>query len=100
MLKIVFEFSEHQEKATYGLGYALTLTRNSDNSVLNKADVTNKVENRSNCIEWYVPRYTPCREQQKILSKQIVNRTPKMPLHTERSTFMKEVKTRKYGISS
>ena len=32
MLKDVFGFSEHQEKATYGLGYKLTLTRNTDNS--------------------------------------------------------------------
>ena len=27
MLKDVFGFAEHQEKATYGLGYKLTLTR-------------------------------------------------------------------------
>ena len=33
----VFGFAEHQERASYGLGYKLKLTRNSDNSVLNKA---------------------------------------------------------------
>ena len=33
-LKDVFGFSEHQDKATYGLGYKLTLTRNSDNASL------------------------------------------------------------------
>ena len=37
----VFGFVEHQVKATYGLGYKLKLTRNSDNAVLNKADATN-----------------------------------------------------------
>ena len=30
MLKDVLCFAEHQEKATYGLGYKLTLTRNKD----------------------------------------------------------------------
>ena len=40
MLKDVFGFAEHQEKATSGLGYKLTLTRNFDNSVLNKANAT------------------------------------------------------------
>ena len=39
-LKYVFGFAEHQEKATYGLGYKLTLTRNNDNAVLNKANAT------------------------------------------------------------
>ena len=36
MLKKLFRFAEHQEKATHGLGYKLALTRNSDNSVLNQ----------------------------------------------------------------
>ena len=35
-LKGVFGFGEHQEKATCGLGYKQTLTRASDNAVLNK----------------------------------------------------------------
>ena len=35
-LKDIFGFAEHQEKGTYGLGYKLTLTRNTDNAVLNK----------------------------------------------------------------
>ena len=34
MLKEVFGFAEQKEKATYGLGYKLILTRISDNSVL------------------------------------------------------------------
>ena len=37
MLKDVFGFAEHQEKATYGLGYKLTLTRNKDVAVIDKA---------------------------------------------------------------
>ena len=39
-LKDIFGFAEHQEKATYGLGYKVTLTRNSDYTVLNKTNAT------------------------------------------------------------
>ena len=39
-LKGIFGFAEHQEKAYYGLGYKLTLTRNSDNAVLKKTNAT------------------------------------------------------------
>ena len=35
-LKDFFGYAEHQEKGTYGLGYKLTLTRNTDNAVLKK----------------------------------------------------------------
>ena len=34
MLKDVFDFAEHQEKATHGVGYELTLTRSKDDTVL------------------------------------------------------------------
>ena len=36
MLKVVFGFAEHQEKATFGLGCKLTLTRSKDDVALNK----------------------------------------------------------------
>ena len=35
-LKDILGFAEHQEKGTYGLGYKSTLTRITDNAVLNK----------------------------------------------------------------
>ena len=44
MLGDVFGSAENQKQATYGLGYILTLTRNSDNSVLNKENGTNNVK--------------------------------------------------------
>ena len=56
MLKDVFGFAEHQEKATYGLGYKIVLTRNVDNSVLNKANATIVGKIKINSIEWYAPR--------------------------------------------
>ena len=54
-LKDVFGFALWQEKATYGLGYKLTLTRNSDNAVLNKDNAINNAKIKINAIEWYVP---------------------------------------------
>ena len=92
-LKDVFSFAEYQEKATYGLGYKLTLTRNTDNAVLNKGNAINNGKVKINALEWYVPHYTPSVQQQSILSKQILNKTPTQIQYPERSVFMKEVNT-------
>ena len=92
-LKDVFGFAEYQEKGTYGLGYKLTLTKNTDNAVLNKANAINNGKIRINALEWYVPHYTPSVQQQSILSKQILNKTPTQIQYPERSVFMKEVNT-------
>ena len=54
-LKDVFGFAEYQEKATSGLGYKLTMTRNSDNAVLNKGNAINNAKTKINAVEWYVP---------------------------------------------
>ena len=59
MLKDVFGFSEHQEKATFGLGFKLTLSRNTVNSVLKKDNATNGGKTEINSIELYVPQYIP-----------------------------------------
>ena len=95
-LKDVFGFAEYQEKGTYGLGYKLTLTRNTDNAVLNKANAINNGKIKINAIEWYVPHYTPSMQQQSILSKQILNKTPTQIQYPERSVFMKEVNTQNF----
>ena len=95
-LNDVFGFAEYQEKAKYGLGYKLTLTRNSDNAVLNKDNAINIGKIKINAIEWYVPHYTPSIQQQAILSKQILNKTPTQIQYPERSVFMKEVNTQKF----
>ena len=93
MLKDIFGFAEHQEKGTYGLGYKLTLTGNSDNAVLNKANAANNAQIKINSIDWYVPHHTPSLAQEKILMGQIVNKKPTELRHVERSVFMKEVNT-------
>ena len=90
-LKDVFCFAENQEKATYGLGYKLTLTRNNDSAVLNKADATTIGKVKINAIEWYVHHYTASASQQVVLSKQLVDRLATELNYVERSVFMKEV---------
>ena len=50
-LKDISGFAEHQEKATYGLGYKLTIARNTDNAVLNKDKAINIVKIKTNAIE-------------------------------------------------
>ena len=95
-LKDIFGFAEYQDKGTYGLGYKLTLTRNTDNAVLNKDNVIANGGIKINAIEWYVPHYTPSMQQQAILSKQIINKTPTEIKYPERSVFMKEVNTQNF----
>ena len=91
MLKDVFGFAEHQEKATYGLGYKLTLTTNKDDAVIDKANGIADARIRIDHIHWYVPHYTPSIQQQSNLSKQILSKTPTELRYVERSVFMKEV---------
>ena len=72
MLKDVFGFAECQEKATHGLGYKLTLTRNKDDAVIDKAGGIADARIKNDHIHWYIPHYTPSIQQQGILSKQIL----------------------------
>ena len=92
-LKDIFGFAEHQEKATYGLGYKLTLTRNSDNAVLNKTNATAVGKIKINSIEWYVPHYRACVKEQIKLMEQIIDKIPTELRYVERSVFMKKVNT-------
>ena len=54
-LKDTFRFVEHQEKGTYGLGYKLTLTRNTDNAVLNKDNAVANGRVKISSLDWYIP---------------------------------------------
>ena len=92
-LKDIFGFTQHQDKVTYGLGYKLTLTRNSDNAVLNKTNATAIGKIKFNSIEGFVPHYTASLKEQGILMKQITDKIPTELRYVERSVFMKEVNT-------
>ena len=92
-LKDIFGFAEHQEKGTYGLGYKLTLTRNSDNAVLNKDNAVANGRVKIISLDWYVPHYSPKLEEYNKLMNQIKKNTPTQLNYVERSVFMKEVNT-------
>ena len=87
MPKDVFGFVKHQEKATFGIGYKLTLTGNKEDSVLNKAEAITDARIKINNIPWYLTYYTPFIPQQGILSKQILSKTLKGLRYFERYVF-------------
>ena len=70
-LKDIFGFAEHQEAATYGLGYTLTLIGNTDNAVLTENNATNNAKIKIIASEWYVPHYTLSLEKYKKLMEKI-----------------------------
>ena len=91
MLKDIFGFCEDQQKACFGLGYKLKLTRNKDVGVIaNVAGIAN-ARIRIDQTHWYVPLYTPSIQKQGILSKQNLSGTPTELRYFERSVFVKEV---------
>ena len=92
-LKDIFGFAPHQEKATYGVGYKLTLTRNSDNAVLNKTNATAIGKIKTHSIERYVPHYLANLKEQGVLMNQVTDKIPTELRYVERSVFRKEVNT-------
>ena len=90
-LKDIFGYAENQEKSTYGLGYKLTLTRNTDNAVLNKDNAVANGRVKINSLDWYVPHYSPNLEEYNKLMNQIKKNIPTQLNYIERSVFMKEV---------
>ena len=92
-LRDIFGFAEHQETATFGLGYNLTLTRNTDNAVLNEDNATNNAKIKIIALEWYVPHFTPSLENYNEIINQITKKTPTNLHYPERSVFKKEVNT-------
>ena len=95
-LRDIFGFAEYQEKGTYGLGYKLTLTRNTNNAVLNKDNAVNNGTVKINALERYAPHYIPSIDQQTTLFKQIKDKTPTQLYYPERSVFLKEVSTQNF----
>ena len=92
-LKDIFDFAEHQDKATYGLRYKILIRRNTDSAILNKDNEVNVGEIKVIAIEWYVPRYTPSISEQTIFSNQILKKISTKLQNVETSVFMKELNT-------
>ena len=78
-LKDVFGFAKHQEKATYGLSFKLTLSKDKDQAVIDKAAGVADARFKIDQTHWYLTQYTPPIQQQRSLSnqflKQNANRT-------------------------
>ena len=91
ILRVVFGFAERQEKATFGLGYKLILTRKKDDGVIDRAAAIADARIKIDHIYWYVPHYTPSIQQQNILSSQNLSKTATELRYVERSFMMKEV---------
>ena len=68
MLKDNFGSAEHQKRATYGLGYRVTLARNKDDAVLDKAPGRSDARIKTDNIHWYVTHYTLTTSQQGMLN--------------------------------
>ena len=98
----VFGFAEYQDNCTYGLGYKLTLQRNSDKHVLCHPAQTNDAANIAlagrvliDDLNWCFPHYTPSISNQKILWEIITSKTPTKLSYSERSYYMKDISTEK-----
>ena len=96
--KDIFGYKENQEKATYGSDYKLTLTRNKDDAVVDKAAGIADARIEIHRIQFYVPHYAPSIQQQGVLSKKIMSKTPTEFRYVKRSFFLKEVKSKSLEI--
>ena len=94
MLKDMFGFAKHQEKTTYGIGYNLTLTWNKNEAALHKAVAFVEARVKIDRLHWYVPHYTPSIQQQGILAKQVLSKTPTEIRYIQRAVFLKQVTNR------
>ena len=89
-------FAQWQEKGIHGLGYKLTLTRITDNAVLNRDNAVNNAKIKTKSIALYIPRFTPSIQQQAMLFKHITSETPTELRNVERSVYIKEVNLQKH----
>ena len=99
-LKDSFGFAGHHDNCTYGLGFNLTLQRNSDNHLLGHPAQANVSANRAlagriivDDISINVPYCTPSISNQKLRLGDIVFKTPTEMSFIKRSSYMKDVTT-------
>ena len=91
-LKDLFGFAD-QEKITYGLGYTLTLKRNTNNDAILRSVGVDAAKVVIKDIGWYIPHYVPSIENQQLVMDQILNKDPTELSYTERIIFRKDVNT-------
>ena len=89
MLSGCFWICRTSRKNYIRLGFKLTITRNKDDGVLNKAEASADARNKIDHVPWYVPYYTPCNSQQDILSKNFLTKTPTELRYFEQSLVVR-----------
>ena len=61
-----------QDKVTYGLGYVVTLKRNTNNDVIIRGAGVDAAKVVIKDIGWYIPHFTPSLENQQIVMDQLL----------------------------
>ena len=82
----IFGFAD-QDKITYGLGYNLTLKRNSNNDVIHRANDVANAKIIIKDIAWYVEKYTPNLDNQQLIASQLLDEIPTELYYEERSVL-------------
>ena len=88
----MFGFAD-QEKIAYGLGYTLTLKRNTNNDAILRGAGVDAAKIGIKVISWYIPHYVPSLENQQLVMNQTLNKDPTELFYTERTVFRKDVNT-------
>ena len=85
-----------KKKTTFGLGYTLTLKRNSSNNVIIRGAGVDGAKVDVKDISWYIPHYVPSIENQQLdqTSIKVLNRDSTELYYTERTVFRKDVNTK------
>ena len=91
-LKDLYGFAD-QEKIAYGLGYTLTLKRNTSKDAILRGNAVDAAKVVVKDISWYIPHYVPSLDNQQLVLNQILNKDPTELFYTERTVFRKDVNT-------
>ena len=99
-MKDVFGFAEHQDNCTYGLGYKLTLQRNSDNHILGHPAGANDAATLAiagriiiDDKTLYVPHYFTSISNQIFLLGHTISRAATELSYIKRSSFRQAATT-------
>ena len=93
-MRDLFGFAD-QEKIPYGLGYTLTLKRNTNNDMILRGTGVDAAKVVVKDISWYIPHYVPNLENQQLVMDQILIKDPTELHYIEGVVFRKDVNTNK-----
>ena len=104
-MKDFLGFFEYQEIATLGLGYLLTLQRESDKKVLGHEPGADQFSNDAMAgrividdVSWYVPYNNPNLSEQNLFSGILVSRAASNITNSKRSFLTKKLLLKTVGL--